>query len=80
MSVALRAVSLIVAFLIVLGLGLFVTFYYIGSASSLPTVHFTGSGVRSTFPQLGRQVGAAGRASSPRRTLRRSRCNGSRPR
>jgi hypothetical protein len=37
-------VSLIVAFLIVVGLGLFVAFYYIGSASSLPTVHYTASG------------------------------------
>jgi hypothetical protein len=43
-SVALRAVSLTVAFLIVLGLGLFVAFYYIGSASALTTVHYTASG------------------------------------
>jgi hypothetical protein len=43
-SVAARAASLIVAFLIVLGLGLFVAFYYIGSASSLPVIHYTGSG------------------------------------
>jgi hypothetical protein len=43
-SVALRAVSLAVAFLIVLGLGLFVTFYYVGSASSLTTVHYQASG------------------------------------
>jgi hypothetical protein len=42
--VALRAVSLAVAFLIVVGLGLFVAFYYIGSASALTTVHYTGSG------------------------------------
>jgi hypothetical protein len=41
---ALRAVSLAVAFLIVVGLGLFVAFYYIGSASALTTVHYTGSG------------------------------------
>jgi hypothetical protein len=37
-------VSLAVAFLIVVGLGLFVAFYYIGSASALTTVHYTGSG------------------------------------
>jgi hypothetical protein len=37
-------VSLTVAFLIVVGLGLFVAFYYIGSASALTTVHYTGSG------------------------------------
>jgi hypothetical protein len=43
-SVALRAVSLTVAFLLVLGLGLFVAFYYIGSASSLPVVHYEASG------------------------------------
>jgi hypothetical protein len=40
----LRAVSLTVAFLIVVGLGLFVVLYYIGSASALTTVHYTGSG------------------------------------
>ncbi len=45
MSVAARAASLIVAFLIVVGLGLFVAFYYLGSAStSLTTVHYTASG------------------------------------
>jgi hypothetical protein len=43
-SVPLRAVSLAVAFLIVVGLGLFVAFYYIGSASALTTVHYPGSG------------------------------------
>jgi hypothetical protein len=37
-------VSLTVAFLLVLGLGLFVAFYYIGSASSLPVVHYEASG------------------------------------
>jgi len=43
-SVAARAASLLVAFLVVVGSGVFVTLYYIGSASSLPTVHYTASG------------------------------------
>jgi hypothetical protein len=43
-SVAVRAVSLLVAFVVVVGLGVFVALYYIGSASSLPTVHYTASG------------------------------------
>ena len=44
MSLAARALSLSVAFLVVVGLGVFVALYYIGSASSLPTVHYTASG------------------------------------
>jgi len=43
-SVTARAASLLVAFLIVVGLGVFVAVYYIASASSLPTVHYTASG------------------------------------
>jgi hypothetical protein len=42
-SMAARAASLIVAFLIVAGLGVFVALYYIGGQSSLPTVHYTAS-------------------------------------
>ena len=45
MSVAARAVSLAVAFLVVVGLGVFVGLYYIGSATTqLTTVHYTASG------------------------------------
>ena len=44
MSVAARAASLFVAFLLVVGLGVFVALYYVGAASSLPTVHYTASG------------------------------------
>jgi hypothetical protein len=44
-SVAARAAALIVAFLIVVGLGIFVGVYYIGSATTqLPIVHYTASG------------------------------------
>jgi hypothetical protein len=43
-SVAARAASLLVAFVVVAGLGVFVALYYIGGASSLPTVHYTASG------------------------------------
>jgi hypothetical protein len=43
-SVAARAASLLVAFLVVVGLGTFVAVYFIGSASALPTVHYTASG------------------------------------
>jgi len=44
-SVAARAAALIAAFLIVVGLGVFVAFYYIGSATTqLTTVHYTASG------------------------------------
>jgi hypothetical protein len=43
-SVLARAAALIVAFLIVAGLGVFTALYYIGSASQLTTVHYTGSG------------------------------------
>ena len=45
MSVAARAAALTAAFLIVVGLGVFVAYYYIGSASTqLPaTVHYTAS-------------------------------------
>jgi len=43
-SVAARAASLLVAFLVVVGLGVFVALEYIASASSLPTVHYTASG------------------------------------
>ena len=44
MSVAARAASLLVAFLVVVGLGVFVALYYIGGQSSLPTVHYAASG------------------------------------
>ena len=44
MSVVTRAAVLIVAFLCVVGVGVFVAVYYIGSASQLPTVHYTASG------------------------------------
>src|SRR5216684_3788588 len=43
-SVAVRAASLLVAFVVVAGLGVFVALYYIGGASSLPTVHYAASG------------------------------------
>jgi hypothetical protein len=44
-SVAARTAALIVAFLCVVGAGVFVAFYYIGSATTqLPTVHYTASG------------------------------------
>jgi hypothetical protein len=45
-SVPARAAALIVAFLIVVGLGVFVGYYYIGSASTQlpPTVHYSASG------------------------------------
>jgi hypothetical protein len=43
-SVATRAAVLTVAFLCVVGLGVFVALYYIGSADQLPTVHYTASG------------------------------------
>ena len=44
MSVAARAVSLFVAFFVVIGLGVFVALYYIGGTSALPTVHYAASG------------------------------------
>ena len=44
MSVAARAASLLVAFVVVVGLGVFVALYYIGGASSLPTIHYAASG------------------------------------
>ena len=44
MSVPARAAALIVAFLVVVGLGVFVAVYYIGSQGSLPTVHYAASG------------------------------------
>ena len=45
MSVAARAAALIAAFLLVVGLGVFVAFYYIGSATTqLTTIHYTASG------------------------------------
>ena len=45
MSVPARAAALIAAFLIVVGLGVFVAFYYIGSATTqLTTVHYTATG------------------------------------
>ena len=44
MSVTARAASLLVAFLVVAGLVTFVALYYIGGASSLPTVHYAASG------------------------------------
>jgi len=44
-SVAARAAALIVAVLCVVGVGVFVAVYYIGSATTeLPTVHYTASG------------------------------------
>jgi len=43
-SVTARAASLIVAFLVVAGLVTFVALYYIGGASSLPTVHYAAAG------------------------------------
>jgi hypothetical protein len=44
-SVPARAAALIAAFLIVVGAGVFVAFYYIGSATTqLTTVHYTASG------------------------------------
>jgi hypothetical protein len=42
-SVPARAAALIVAFLIVVGLGVFTAIYYIGGTSALPVVHYTGS-------------------------------------
>jgi len=39
-SVPARAAALLIAVAAVIGLGIFVAVYYIGSASSLPTVHF----------------------------------------
>ena len=45
MSVAARAAALIAAFLIVVGAGVFVAFYYIGSATTqLTTIHYAASG------------------------------------
>ncbi len=45
MSVPARAAALIVAFLIVVGLGVFTALYYIGSATTqLTTVHYAASG------------------------------------
>ena len=45
MSVPARAAALIAAFLIVVGLGVFVGYYYIGSATTqLQTIHYTASG------------------------------------
>ena len=44
MSVTARAASLLVAFLAVVGLGIFVALYYIGGQSALPTVHYAASG------------------------------------
>jgi hypothetical protein len=43
-SVPARAAGLIVAFLVVVGLGVFTAIYYIGGNSALPTVHYTASG------------------------------------
>jgi len=43
-SVTARAASLLVAFLAVVGLGIFVALYYIGGQSALPTVHYAASG------------------------------------
>ena len=44
MSVTARAASLLVAFLVVAGLVIFAAIYFIGGASSLPTVHYAASG------------------------------------
>src|ERR1700750_301044 len=43
-SVTARAASLLVAFLVVAGLVTFVSIYYIGGTSALPTVHYAASG------------------------------------
>ena len=43
MSVPARAAALLVAVAMVIGLGVFVALYYIGSASSLATVHYSAS-------------------------------------
>ena len=48
MSVAARAVSLLVAFVAVVGLGVFVALYYVDGASALPTVHYAASGGQVT--------------------------------
>jgi hypothetical protein len=52
-SVAARAAALIAAFLIVVGIGVFVSLYYIGSATTqLTTVHYSASGgVTNVFLQ-----------------------------
>jgi hypothetical protein len=42
-SVLARAAALIVAFLIVVGLGVFTAVYYVAGGNNLPTVHYTGS-------------------------------------
>ena len=44
MSVPARAAALLAAVAVVVGLGVFVAVYYIGGASSLPTVRYTASG------------------------------------
>ncbi len=44
MSVAARAASLLVAFVIVVGLGVFVALHYIGGTSSLATINYAASG------------------------------------
>jgi hypothetical protein len=43
-SVAARAAALLVAVVVVAGLGVFVALYFIGGTSALPTVHYTASG------------------------------------
>jgi len=42
-SVLARAAALAVAFLVVVGLGIFTAVYYIAGGNNLPTVHYTGS-------------------------------------
>lgn len=44
MSVRVRAAALLASVAVVIGLGVFVALYYIGGASSLPTVHYAASG------------------------------------
>ena len=44
MSVPARAAALAAAFVVVVGLGVFVALYYIGGTSALPTVHYAASG------------------------------------
>ena len=44
MSVRVRAAGLIVAFLVVVGLGVFTAVYYIGGQNQLTTVHYSASG------------------------------------
>ena len=73
MSVATRAAALIAAFLIVVGAGVFVVVYYIGSATTqLPIVHYTASGgqvsvaLQEDPAERQRQQAGLGEATTPR--------------